>query len=135
MTAQPGVAELDTLVCDGKTLRGSIAETDSGAAKFIAQVSLYAKSLGVAIAQTTDATDASGEIQALRQLLEAVELDGILVQADALHANRPFSSTSGLLKNKSRLSPTPAQGQGGRQLENLGMHRLAIRLSQGSRCF
>jgi hypothetical protein len=34
MTAQPGVAELDTLVCDGKTLRGSIAETDSGAAKF-----------------------------------------------------------------------------------------------------
>jgi hypothetical protein len=94
MTAQPGVAELDTLVCDGKTLRGSIAETDSGAAKFIAQVSLYSKSLGVAIAQTTYATDASGEIQALRQLLEAVELDGILVQADALHANRPFSSTS-----------------------------------------
>ena len=34
MTAQPGVAELDTLVCDGKTLRGSIAETDSGAMKF-----------------------------------------------------------------------------------------------------
>jgi len=94
MTSQPGVAELDTLVCDGKTLRGSIAETDSGAAKFIAQVSLYSKSLGVAIAQTTYATDASGEIQALRQLLEAVELDGILVQADALHANRPFSSTS-----------------------------------------
>jgi hypothetical protein len=94
MTAQPGVAELDTLVCDGKTLRGSIGETDSGAAKFIAQVILYSKSLGVAIAQTTYATDASGEIQALRQLLEAVELDGILVQADALHANRPFSSTS-----------------------------------------
>jgi len=94
MTVQPGVAELDTLICDGKTLRGSIAETDSGAAKFIAQVSLYSESLGVAIAQTTYATDASGEIQALRQLLEAVELDGILVQADALHANRPFSSSS-----------------------------------------
>ena len=94
MTAQPGVTDLDSLVCDGKTLRGSIAETDSSAAKFIAQVSLYSKSLGVAIAQTTYATDASSEIQALRQLLETVELDGILVQADALHANRPFSSTS-----------------------------------------
>ena len=35
MAAQPGVAEeLDTLVCDGKMLRGSIAQTDSGAAKF-----------------------------------------------------------------------------------------------------
>jgi hypothetical protein len=95
MAAQPGVAEdLDTLVCDGKTLRGSIDETASGAARFIAQVSLYSQTLGVAIAQTTYATDASGEIQALRQLLEAVELEGVLVQADALHANRPFSSTS-----------------------------------------
>ena len=81
MAAQPGVAEeLDTLVCDGKTLRGSIAQTDSGAAKFIAQVSLYSQSLGVAIAQTTYATDASGEIQALRQLLEAVELESVLVR-------------------------------------------------------
>ncbi len=67
MSAQPGVAEeLDTLVCDGKTLRGSIAQTDSGAARFIAQVSLHSQSLGVAIAQATYATDASGEIQALR---------------------------------------------------------------------
>ena len=36
----------------------------------------------------------SGEIQALRQPLEAVEPEGVLVQANALHANRPFSSTS-----------------------------------------
>lgn len=91
MAAQPGVVdELVTLVCDGITLRGSIAENDSGAARFIAQVSLYSQSLGVAIAQTTYATDTSGEIQALRQLLEAVELDGVLVPADALHANRLF---------------------------------------------
>jgi hypothetical protein len=95
MSAQAGVAEgLETLVCDGKTLRGSIAETDSGAATFIAQVSLYSQSLGVAIAQTTYATDAGSETQALRQLLDAIELEGVLVQADALHANRPFSSSS-----------------------------------------
>jgi hypothetical protein len=89
---QPAVAEeLATLVCDGQPSRGSIDETASGAARFIAQVSLCSQTLGVAIAQTTEATDASGEIQALlRQLLEAVELDGVLVQADALHANRPF---------------------------------------------
>jgi hypothetical protein len=95
MSAQSGVAEgLDTLVCDGKTLRGSIAETDSGAATFIAQVSLYSQSLGVAIAQTSYATDAGSETQALRQLLDAIELEGVLVQADALHSNRPFSSSS-----------------------------------------
>ena len=95
MAAQLGVnEELDTLVCDGKTLRGSIAENDTCAARFIAQVSLYSQTLSVAIAQTAYATDASGEIQSLRRLLEAVELEGVLVQADALHANRPFSSTS-----------------------------------------
>lgn len=95
MAAQPGVAEgLDTLVCDGKTLRGSISETPSIAATFIAQVSLYSQWLGVAIAQTTYATDAGSETRALRELLESVDLAGVLVQADALHANRPFSLTS-----------------------------------------
>jgi len=43
---------------------------------------------------STLAADAGGEIAALRQLLDRVELNGLLVQADALHANRPFSSTS-----------------------------------------
>ena len=95
MAAQPGVAEsVDTLVCDGKTLRGSIADNASGATRFIAQVSLYSNSLGVAIAQSTYATDTGGEIAALRQLLDRVELEGLLVQADALHANRGFFSTS-----------------------------------------
>ncbi|MEB3316953.1 MAG: transposase family protein [Cyanobacteriota bacterium] len=62
MTAQPGVAEeIDSLVYDGQTLRGSIGETDSGAATFIPQVSLDSKSLGVAIAHTTHATGASAK--------------------------------------------------------------------------
>lgn len=85
---------IDSLICDGKTLRGSIAEIASGAERFIAQVSLYANTLGVAIAQSTYATDEGGEIAALRALLEHVELEGVLVQADALHANRPFFSIS-----------------------------------------
>ena len=95
MADQPGVTDtVDTLVCDGKTLRGSIAENACGAARFIAQVSLYSNTLGVAIAQSTYATDTGGEIAALRQLLDRVELDGLLVQADALHANRGFFSIS-----------------------------------------
>ena len=57
-------------------------------------MSLYSQTLGVAIAQSTYATEASGEIQALRLLLEAIELEGVLVQADGLQANSPFSSTS-----------------------------------------
>ena len=60
----------------------------------MARVSLYSSRLGVAIAQSTYATDAGGEIAALRERLDRVDLEGVLVQADALHANRPFFSTS-----------------------------------------
>jgi hypothetical protein len=53
----PGVAaDLDHLVCDGKTLRGSIEPTPAGGSVFIAQVSLYAAALGVAIIQACYAT-------------------------------------------------------------------------------
>ena len=103
IAAQPGVTDtVDTLVCDGKTLRGSIDETAFGAARFMTQLSLYstlwvwptASQMPGGYAQSTYAIDAGGEIAALRQLLDRVELEGRLVQADALHANRPFSSTS-----------------------------------------
>ena len=43
-----GAADLDQLVCDGKTLRGSIEPTAGGGSAFIAQVTLYSAALGVA---------------------------------------------------------------------------------------
>ena len=68
MAAQPGITEsVDTLEC-------GIAENAFGAARFIAQESLYSNSLGVAITQNTCATDAGNEIKALRELLDRVEL-------------------------------------------------------------
>ena len=90
MAAQPGVTEtVDTLVCDGKTLRGSIDET-------LRRRAFYRP--GAPLLQQPECghlpehlrTDADGEIAALRQLLDRVELEGLLVQVEALHANRPF---------------------------------------------
>ncbi|MFN9548259.1 MAG: hypothetical protein ACK6AD_14550 [Cyanobacteriota bacterium] len=89
ITAQLHHAEpIDSLICAGKTLRGVIAEKASGAERFIAQVSLYANTLGVAIAQSTYASDEGGEIAALRALLEHVELEGVLVQRKMLAATK-----------------------------------------------
>lgn len=56
-------------------------------------MSLYSQQLGVAIAQTTDATDESSETAALKRLLSGIELSDVLVQADALHGSRPFFSS------------------------------------------
>ena len=89
----PGGAEgLDQLVCDGKTLRGSAVETEDGSHRFVAQVRVYARALGVALAQTTYDTGESSERAALKELLSTLELEGVLIQADALHTTRPFFS-------------------------------------------
>jgi hypothetical protein len=46
ITQIPGGAEdLDHLLCDGKTLRGSIEPTPGGGSAFIAQVTLYSAPL------------------------------------------------------------------------------------------
>ena len=47
---------MDQLVCDGKTMRGSIEPISSGGSAFIAHVILYASELGVAISQACYAT-------------------------------------------------------------------------------
>jgi len=56
-----GAAGLDQLVCDGKTLKGSAIETEDGNHRFVAQVTVYARALGVALAQKSYDTHASSE--------------------------------------------------------------------------
>jgi len=91
----PGsAADLDQLVCDGKTLRGSIEPTTGGGSAFIAQVTLYLAALGVAISQACYATGENHEQAALRQLLGELDLEGVLIQADAIHTQRPFFGSS-----------------------------------------
>jgi hypothetical protein len=89
-----GAADLDQLVCDGKTLRGSIEPTAGGGSTFIAQVTLYSAALGVAISKACYATGENHERAVLRQLLGQLDLEGVLIQADALHTQRPFFGSS-----------------------------------------
>ena len=89
----PGGTEgLDQLVCDGKTLRGSAVEAEDGSHRFVAQVTVYARALGVALAQKAYDTGEFSERTALKELLSTLDLEGALIQADALHTTRPFFS-------------------------------------------
>ena len=45
-----------------------------------------------ALAQTTYDTGESSERAALKELLSSLELEGVLIQADALHTTHPFFS-------------------------------------------
>lgn len=81
---------LDQLVCDGKTLKGSAIETSDGNHRFVAQVTVYARALGVALAQKAYDTHESSERAALMELLSTMDLEGKLIQADALHTTQAF---------------------------------------------
>jgi hypothetical protein len=85
-----GEDRLDQLVCDGKTLRGSAIETDDGNHRFVAQVTVYARALGVALAQKAYDSHESSERAALKELLSSLDLEGVLIQADALHTTQSF---------------------------------------------
>jgi hypothetical protein len=85
-----GGTALEQLVCDGKTLKGSAIETADGKHHFVAQVTVYARALGVALAQKSYDTHESSEQAALKELLSTMELEGKLIQADALHTTQAF---------------------------------------------
>jgi hypothetical protein len=85
-----GATALDQLVCDGKTLKGSAIETADGNHRFVAQVTVYARALGVALAQKAYDTHESSERAALKELLSTMSLEGKLIQADALHTTQAF---------------------------------------------
>ena len=73
------------MVCDGKTLRASITAADGGGGAFIAQVTLYFKAIGTAIAQATMNTRENHERTILPEQRSTMDLEGNLIQADALH--------------------------------------------------
>jgi len=95
--------DLDQLICDGKTPRGSASQPDGseGATRFETQMTLDASELGVAIAQTSSDSGASHERAALKpqtsaqqkQLLGTLDPERVLIQADALHTSPSFSSS------------------------------------------
>jgi hypothetical protein len=87
-----GAEGLEHQVCDGKTLRCSAVAAEDGSHRFVAQVTVYARALGLARAQPTYDTGESSEWPALKELLSTLELEGVLIQADALHTIRPFFS-------------------------------------------
>ena len=66
-------------------------ETEDSSHRFVAQATVYARALGVALAQTTYDTDTSSERAGLKQLLSTFKQKGVLIQADALHTTRRFS--------------------------------------------
>jgi hypothetical protein len=105
-----GAAGLDQLVCVALGLPRSGWQDPAGLDRcvrgrwrglsppadfvYISRVTLYSKALGAAIAQATHDTRANHERAVLRELLSTMNLEGILIQSDALHTQKPFFGSS-----------------------------------------
>jgi hypothetical protein len=87
---QGGTEGLVQLVYDGKILRRSVIDAEVGSLRFVAQVTVYVRALGVALAQMAYDTHESSERAALKELLSNLDLEGVLIQADALHTTQAF---------------------------------------------
>jgi len=74
---------LPAIAVDGKTLRG--ARIDAGRAVHLLSAMTHAE--GATIAQR-DVDQKTNEITGFRPLLERLDLEGVVVTADALHAQR-----------------------------------------------
>jgi len=57
-------------------------------------VTIYSAALDVAISQACYDTGENHERAVLKQLLGELDLEGVLIQADALHTQRPFFNSS-----------------------------------------
>jgi hypothetical protein len=82
------------LICDGKTLPGSIEHTAGGGSAFIARLTLYSAALSALISLACCATGENHDRAALRQLLGGLDLKDVMIQAYALHTQRPFFGNS-----------------------------------------
>jgi hypothetical protein len=89
-----GAADLDHLVCDGKILTGPVKPTAGGGSEFMAQLTLYSAVLGMAISQACYDTGEDHARAELKRLLGEMDLEGVLIQADALNTQRPFFNSS-----------------------------------------
>lgn len=57
-------------------------------------MTLYSAALGLAIAQSCYATTQVNEHAELKKLLGELDLEGVLIQADALHMHKAFFDSS-----------------------------------------
>ena len=70
--------------------RSSGIETVDGNHRVVAQVTIYTRAIGTCLAQKSYDTHESSERAALKELLSTIELEGKLIQVDALHTTQAF---------------------------------------------
>jgi DDE_Tnp_1-associated len=81
-------SERESLICDGKAARGSVISLAGKVQNFISIISAYCPQQGLVVAQASYPYREDCEQHALQRLLKTLDLEGVLIQADALHTQK-----------------------------------------------
>lgn len=89
MLSQAAVHSPDNHVVaiDGKRIRQSLTD-ETGKQRFVGLVSLFALEAGLSIKLEGLTLDANSELKGVQTLLDTLQIEGLLVTMDALHAQK-----------------------------------------------
>lgn len=81
----------EDLAVDGKGLKSTVTHAQDQQQNFVNVVSVFQLRQGVVVGQTAFENQAESEIAAVYRLLESLQLSGVRVSLDALHAQKKQS--------------------------------------------
>ena len=82
------IGKKEWMICDGKGIRGSVSNTYNKQQNFVNLVSMYCSRIGVAFFSVALNNKEKSEIVGLRELIAALDLQGIVISADAIHCQK-----------------------------------------------
>ena len=82
------------MAMDGKALASTVTEYDSSYQNFVSLVSMFSHKRGQVLRVAKLENQKSSEIPAVRGLIEALDLQGVVVSLDALHCQKKPSTLS-----------------------------------------
>lgn len=79
---------------DGKSIKGSVTDYDNAQQNFVMLVSVFSHKRGVVLHSQPMENKVVSEQHVVQQILQALDLNGAVLTADALHAQKKLSSNS-----------------------------------------
>jgi DDE_Tnp_1-associated len=76
------------LSCDGKGMKGTMTDYDRKYQNFVSLVSMYCHRAGIVLSAKAMNNKDKSEIEVLRELIEALDITGVVITADAVHCQK-----------------------------------------------
>ena len=76
------------IACDGKGIKGSMTQYHSKYQNFVSLVNAYCSKTGVVLYNAAMNNKDISEIEVLRKVLQVLDLEGVVITADAIHCQK-----------------------------------------------